>query len=155
MKRQIVKGLAMLMAIVGLALATAVAANGQGKNLRAQVPFDFIVGEKTMRCGDYSVGIVDKAGAALAIRNQDGGGIVQLSHAAMRLNRDNHAKLVFRRYGNTYFLAQVWMNGNSEIRELAKTKQERAIERELKTIAPDRGETKRIYEVVTVVATFR
>src|SRR5205085_4549463 len=134
---------------------TAVAANGQGKYLRAQVPFDFIVGEKTMRCGDYSVGSVDKAGEMLAIRNQTGGGILQLSHAAMRPNRDNHAKLVFRRYGNTYFLAQVWMSGDSEGRELAKTKQERAIERELKTIARYRGETRRIYEVVTVVATLR
>ena len=33
-------------------------------------------------------------------------------------------KLVFRQYGNRYFLRQVWMGGNSEGIELPKTRRE-------------------------------
>ena len=50
MKRQIAKGLAMLMVTLALAAASAVVANGQSKQkLIAQVPFDFVVAEKTLR----------------------------------------------------------------------------------------------------------
>ena len=40
-------------------------------------------------------------------------------------------KLVFHKYGNQYFLAQVWIPGYKAL-ELAKSKSERAIERETK-----------------------
>jgi hypothetical protein len=33
--------------------------------------------------------------------------------------------LTFRRYGNTYFLAQVWVSGSAEGREMIKSKAER------------------------------
>jgi hypothetical protein len=37
------------------------------------------------------------------------------------------SKLVFHRYGNQYFLAQIWTAGNDRGRELPKTEQEREI----------------------------
>jgi hypothetical protein len=65
------------------------------------------------------------------------------------------ARLVFHRYGNTYFLSQVWMAGSSVGRELRKMRQERAIERELIAIAPKSDLNKPVYEVVEIVATVR
>lgn len=158
MKRQVAKGLTMLMLVVGLALATASVANGQsGRQLKAQVPFDFIVGERTLRSGQYEVNDASSAGEVLAIRDASG------KTQAMRLSspvvangkQDMNAKLVFHRYGNTYFLSQVWLAGRSTGREFAKTKQERAIENELKKIATYHGDLGPVYEVVEVIASGR
>ncbi len=157
MKRQIAKGLTMLMLVVGLALASASVANGQsGKHVTAQVPFDFIVADKTLRSGQYQISDVNSAGDALAIRSAAG------KESVLRLTSETgpkagalDAKLVFHRYGNTYFLTQVWMAGSSTGRELPRTRQENAIARELKAIAAYRGETKPVYEIVEVIASTR
>ena len=155
MKRQVAKGLTMLMLVVGLALASAAVANGQsGRQVTAQIPFDFIVAERTLRSGQYQVFDASVAGDVLAIRDADG------KSQAMRLTspviangkQDMNAKLVFHRYGNTYFLSQVWLAGRGTGREFAKTKQERAIEHELKKIATYHGDRNSVYAVVEVIA---
>ena len=153
MKRQIAKGLTMLMLVVGLALASASVASGQsGKQVTAQVPFDFIVADKTLRSGQYQVSDANSAGDALAIRSVGGNeSVLRLtSEIGSKADRNSEAKLVFHRYGNTYFLAQVWMAGSNTGRELPRTRQERAIERELKAIAAYHGETKPVYEIVVI-----
>jgi len=152
MQRQILKGLTMLMVTLALAAASAVVANGQSKQkLIAQVPFDFVVAEKTLRSGEYHVRALNQAGDAIAIKSVDGDQVLRLSSPRQRSDRQMNAKLVFHRYGNTYFLSQIWMAGESTGRELAKTRGERAVERELKTIASN----KPAYEVVEVVALAR
>jgi hypothetical protein len=149
MKKQIAKGLAMLMVTLALAAASAVVANGQSSGrLRAHVPFDFVVADQTLRAGEYRVGAIDQLGDSIAIRNSAGDSVIRLSAARERNDRVKTAKLVFHRYGSTYFLSQVWMAGEATGRELTKSSQERAIERELKTIAS----TKVAYEVVEVAA---
>ena len=158
MAKQIVKGLAMLMVTLGLALASAAVANGQsGQRLIAQVPFDFIVAEKALRAGRYDVRYVNGAGDAVAISDTARGNeILRLTHEADTSGqREKNARLVFHRYGNTYFLSQVWMAGESSGRQLPRTGQERAIDRELTAIASSRGEAKPLYEVVEIIATVR
>src|SRR5437660_9315259 len=108
MAKQILKGTTMLMLIVGLALASAVVANGQSQpTLVAQVPFDFVVGEKTLRTGEYRVNQA-AAGEAIVVTNRDNGDqIFRLSYSAARTSdRELAAKLVFHHYNNTYFLSQ-------------------------------------------------
>jgi hypothetical protein len=154
MKRQIAKGLTMLMLVVGLAFASAAIANGQGNHLTAQIPFDFIVAEKTLSSGQYQVR--SETGSGVIVIRDAGGknSLMRLTNqASSRPGRDMGAKLVFHRYGNSYFLSQVWMNGSG--RELARSKQERAAERELKAIAAYHGDTKPVYEVVELIATPR
>lgn len=158
MKRQVAKGLTMLMLVIGLALASAAVANGQsGRQLTAQVPFDFIVADRTLRSGQYEVSNANSAGDVLAIRDADGKSqTMRLTSAVIRNDRqDMNAKLVFHRYGSTYFLSQVWVSGKSEGREFAKTGQERAIAQELKKIATYHGDLKPVYEVVEVIASVR
>jgi hypothetical protein len=153
MKRQIAKGLTMLMLVVGLAFAAASVANGQGRQLSAEIPFDFIVADKTMQSGQYQVSKQTTSGEVLAIRTADGKNAVNRLTSNAGEARDMRTRLVFHRYGSTYFLSQVWING--EGRQLPKTKQERAAERELKVIADYRGETKPVYEVVELIAKAR
>jgi hypothetical protein len=152
MKRQVAKGLAMLMVTLALAAASAVVANGQTRQgLVAQVPFDFVVGDQTLRASQYQVRALNDSGEPIVITNEDGQRAIQLSSSAQRRDKQLAAKLVFHRYGSTYFLSQIWMAGEATGRELPKTRQERGIERELKMIAAN-GHA---YEVVEVVALAR
>ena len=152
MARQILKGMMMLMMTLALAAASAVVANGQSKQkLIAQVPFDFVVAQKTLRAGEHHVRAVNQVGDAIAIKSTGGDQVLRLSSPKGRSSRQMAAKLVFHRYGNTYFLSQIWMAGESMGRELPKTREERALERELKVIASNQP----TFEVVEVIATAR
>jgi len=151
MKKQIAKGLAMLMVTLAVAAAAAVVANGQSsQRFRAQVPFDFVIGDKTLHAGKYRVGI-EQSNDAIAIVNNAGDGAIRLSSPTKRSDRVNTAKLVFHRYGSMYFLSEVWMADEQTGRELSLSKQERAIQRERKAMASNRP----VYEVVEVVAMAR
>ena len=153
MKTQFAKGLTMLTLVVGLALASAAVANGQsGRQVTARVPFDFIVADRTLSAGQCEVINATGAGEVLAIRDADGKSVMRLTSAITAADQQNtRAKLVFHRYGSTYFLSQVWLEGRSTGREFAKTKQERAVERELQKIATYHGESGPVYEVVEVI----
>jgi len=152
MKRQIAKVLAMLMVTLALAAASAVVANGQSKaGLVAHVPFEFMVADKMLGAGEYRVAAIDQYGDTIAILNKAGDGAIRLSAPRERKHGEKSAKLVFHRYGGTYFLSQVWMAGEATGRELTKSKQERAIERELRVASNGRT----TYEVVEVVAMAR
>ncbi len=156
MARQILKGLTMLMMIVGLALVTAAVANGQANNrVVAQIPFDFVARNMDCRAGKYDVEIINQAQDFLSIRSADNDTqVLSVTHESntARSEQALNAKLVFHRYGGTYFLSQVWMAGEKTGRELAKSRQERAIERELMKIASARGDNKPLYEVVEISA---
>ena len=150
MKRQIAKGLAMLLVTLALAAASAAVANGQSKSrLAADVPFEFVVADKTLGAGEYQA-VIDQSSNTIAIANAQGDHAIRLSMPKERKDREKSAKLVFHRYGSTYFLSQVWMAGEATGRELPKCKQERAIERELKVAANGRT-----FETVEVLASAR
>jgi hypothetical protein len=155
MARQLLKGLTMLMLILGLALATAVVANGQSNNRTiANVPFDFIAGSKECQSGKYDARVINGVDL-MAIRSADRDNqVLAFTHPSSGAldARALNAKLVFHRYGNTYFLSQVWMAGENTGRELSKSRRERAIARELGKIASVRGDQSPLYEVVEIVA---
>lgn len=161
MKKELLKGFTMLMLIVVIALATAVAsANAQSSNkVFADIPFEFSVGYKTLPTGEYSVQTVASSGNALVIRSADAKvSALRLSEATDRMKNKSHARLVFHRYGERYFLAEVWNGADTSGRQLLKSLEERAIERELASISStsETGKTgQTTYETVEVVATFR
>ena len=157
MAKQIVKGLTLLMSIVGLALVSAVAANGQTGKVSAQVPFDFTVANKDFRAGECHVRKINSAGNVLLIESADATArLVTLTNGTGPAKGEKmEARLVFHRYGNKYFLSQVWMGGEMTGRELQKSRQESAIARELRAIASNRASGKALYEVVEVIAMAR
>ena len=133
MRNQVVKGITMLTMILAIAFATAVvSAQAQSaKTVISNVPFEFIVADRTLPAGKYRVN--RSIGTALKIWTSDA--------AAIRLtneiepSKDRRARLVFHRYGNRYFLAEVWTGGGDPGRQLLKSRQERAIEREMSSLA--------------------
>ena len=117
-----------LMAVIGSTALTTKAQSTYG--VRANVPFDFIVGEKTLPAGKIVAREMNAANSgALAISNVDKGQhAIRIAHAGSSKETDR-GKLVFRKYGNRYYLAQVWIPGYNAL-ELNKSKSERAIERD-------------------------
>lgn len=114
-----------------LALLAASSAFGQEK-LRVDIPFEFHVADTVMPAGQYDV---DSSGRnirnllildcyacetqAAALTFPAGGGT----------SIPTEGRLVFNKYGETYFLSEVWTPGNAYGRALSESKTERELAR--------------------------
>jgi hypothetical protein len=112
-----------LLALTVLLLATA--AQAQTTNVKASIPFDFVVGDHAYSAGDYTVKSLSQGSAAIRIDNADESekGIT-LSIACSKAQPAVGTTLVFQRLGDNYFLSQVWTEGSSSGREFPKSKRE-------------------------------
>ncbi|MCA1556979.1 MAG: hypothetical protein LC731_00370 [Acidobacteria bacterium] len=134
MREQIFKAATLFVSIIALAFASAMAANAQNpRNLVVNIPFDFTVKGRTLPAGEY---IIRRASTAdktsLTMQRRDGkANAIVLTKPVENNEIQGQSKLVFSRYGEHYFLSQIWTSGDSEGRELFKTKQERSLEVEL------------------------
>jgi hypothetical protein len=99
--------------------------------LRAKVPFDFIVGEKTFSAGIIATrGVTTSEAGSVSIRNLNND--QQASRVGHRLTATdpaNQGKLVFHKYGDRYYLAEIWVPGYKAWK-VEKSKSERTVERE-------------------------
>lgn len=139
MKKQVASVLTKIGFLSVLALVTTVgSASGQSLALkmRANIPFDFIVANKKLPAGEYSIGRVgqDDGDSVLLIRSEDGRAHAIRSTIPVETNHVNDkGMLVFHRYGDQYFLFQVWPASATTGRVLSKSRGEREIERNLAT----------------------
>jgi hypothetical protein len=101
--------------------------------LIANIPFQFSVGNKTLPAGEYTVRQVNPASdhAVLQLRSKDGsaGAMIQMGSVIGRAQENG--KLIFRRYDNHYFFAQAWVDGENSGLQAARSRAERATEREM------------------------
>ena len=152
MKKELLKGFTMLALTVALALATAATSNAQTSNrIVADIPFEFTVGAQSLPSGQYAVRAANSQGNALIVQSNDAKSSAMELTNSIRPNKANtQARLVFHRYGERYFLAEVWSGSDSTGRQLMKSRQERAIERELASKLAQGS-----YETIEVLATLR
>jgi hypothetical protein len=156
MKRELLKSFTGLTVIAVLALATVVASAKPQSSIRvaADIPFEFSVGYKTMPAGEYSVQQL-ASGNGVLIQSRDGkNAAVRLSNTVETSKTQSHARLVFHRYGERYFLAEVWNGSDKTGRELLRSEEERNIQSELASNAKP-GEAAQTYEMVEVIAALR
>ena len=153
MKKHILKGVSILTLLVAVAFVTAVApANGQSQTLRANVPFEFNVGDKTLASGEYRVTRISHDAMTIAGPEDTA---IRLSIPIESNKVPDQGKLVFHRYGENYFLSEVWTAGDSTGRKLLKSKQERRIEEQLARTFSKSELAQSAYEVVEIVAMVR
>lgn len=158
MKKETLRAVTMLVSIIALAFVTAIASSAQarGKVIRADIPFDFVVGDKTLAAGKYSVSqITSNSDGGILVKSRTGSQrALRLSNALLVKAPREKTSLTFTRYGNTYFLSQVWLSGASEGREVIKSKKERAVGRELAGNSSQGNPAQDSRpEVVTIIAT--
>jgi hypothetical protein len=96
--------------VIGLAAAGNVPA--QSLSAQANIPFSFVVSGKTLPAGEYNVRRATSPDT-LSIRAVGGGegAFSTFAPTTEASARRGIARLVFHRYGNQYFLAQVWTSG--------------------------------------------
>ena len=136
MKKELVKGLAkigLLVIVTMIAVGTPAKAQSLENKLTADIPFDFTVADKKFEAGKYSVVRAQQTAgdAILRISSADGqASVTRITVPVIRLTYQNKATLIFHRYGDEYFLFQVWPAGANTGRTLPKSRGERAAERQ-------------------------
>jgi hypothetical protein len=129
MKRYLTLTIAIMM-LVSVVAITAEAQVFGSKQVRAKIPFAFNVGKTTLPAGEYTVTVLNPSSdrQVLQIRSKDRR-LSALIHTAETTSKDrdnaDKAKLVFNRYGDTYFFAQAQLAGDSTIWAALKTSAER------------------------------
>jgi len=128
MKRQAFSlvSLLSLLLVAGSAIAQTV-------HVRADIPFNFAVGNKTLPAGTYDFGTISIGDSkTLLLQSRDGNASMMLnSNAAETLEPANKTKLVFNRYRDQYFLSELWVAGANCGHRLPKTSREKERARDL------------------------
>ena len=111
-------------------LLMVVAADAQSLNanmMKAKVPFSFMVNQKEMPAGDYTVKLVGLGPRYLVISDERGNLTTALPNGVLASRVSKAAKLVFHRYGDRHYLSQVWGQGQDLGHELPQSKREKEI----------------------------
>ena len=135
MRKQVVKRLLMVGLLNVMAMVVMVGsaqAQSLATKIRINIPFDFSVGDNKLPAGHYSVGRAQSSGdAVLLISNLNHFEVAMpLTNATQSLKPKQAATLVFHRYGEQYYLYQVWPAGATIGRVIVKSRGEREIERQ-------------------------
>lgn len=118
-----------ILAVALLMLSGAAIAQTLGNSrLVTQVPFEFVIANKIMPAGEWSVQTANMDGRTLMIRNTDEGKSV---FAGSNLDDTKEAAssyaLVFKKYGDQYFLSAVRLEGSKTIYRLLESRAEAEI----------------------------
>ncbi len=118
--------LSMSSLLVMLAVVPALGGGHLDHKIQADIPFDFMVGDKTFPAGMYTFTQPPPTRGVLRIRSLDGPESVVVITRGVQERRTppDETKLVFTRYGDLYFLAQAWIVGEIEGREFLKSRTE-------------------------------
>ena len=136
MKRKVIKRL-MILSLVSIFTLCAVVASANAQlsvPIRAKIPFDFSLGDKKLAAGEYTFsrlsGIADNR--TMLVRSEDSSTrMFQSTLVAQVLTPKNESILVFHKYGDQYFLEQIWTSGEQEGTQLSESRSERTIRRQL------------------------
>lgn len=118
--------------LAAVAAATAYA-QLPGITIRTRIPFDFSIRGKILPAGDYEIRRVGDEPDVLAISSLDN------RHERAIFNTEpvearkisGRGEVEFHRYGDSYFLSEIFVGGEQTGRELRITRQERDMRREM------------------------
>jgi hypothetical protein len=117
-----------------LVLLTFASALGQSdRQTIIHIPFNFSVGEKAFPAGKYIIERNRKdSDTVWVIKRKDNVGKAMLLTRPVRANEtQQETRLVFRQYGDLYFLAEFWTAGDQTGREIQVSDREKALDKAL------------------------
>ena len=134
MRKQVFTGVAMFGLLLTLAVASV---HAQSRTrIEATIPFDFTIGNTNLQAGKYSVKFTSRN--ALLLRSEDGKqSAIILAPRAVGGDVNKPERMVFHRYGDRYFLAQIWMLRGDSGRELDPSSAERRLAKEQRAAKGD------------------
>ena len=122
------KNYAVIAVVACIAFVSLAAVPGHGQaSTKADVPFDFCVGRGVLPAGEYSIGRIGWSDQSMALSS--GVRWVEIMTPLTTESRTDFEtpKLVFHRYGNEYFLAEIWTSNDNAVRKLAGHPRERQL----------------------------
>jgi hypothetical protein len=135
MKSTVAKGFAkfgLLAVMTIIAVGASAKAQSLEYRLTANIPFDFSVANKKLPAGKYWIGRAQQSNGDMVvqIRSTDGqANIARLTIPVVTNTPMSKGSLVFHRYGEEYFLSEIWPAGGLTGRELPKSRAERELMR--------------------------
>lgn len=114
------------MAVMAFVLGVgSVSASAQGQVLKADIPFEFMVGKTKLPAGEYTVTLPQTGGAAtVSLRGtEDDTFALALTNWVNAKKADIKDGLTFVRSGDRYFLYQIHVPGREIGQELVRSKQ--------------------------------
>ena len=126
MKRYFGFTIAIMMFVAALATAAQAQSNGSPL-MRARIPFTFNVGSRELPAGEYNISVLNPSSdrRVLQIRSTDGRVSAMVNTVDLNAKAAEQSKVVFRRYGETYFFAQAQVSGESTSLSALKSSAER------------------------------
>jgi hypothetical protein len=97
---------------IGSFASTASAVAQSGPTIIVNIPFDFQTDHQKMSAGLYR--ITHESSGMLLLRGPNEAAGMVLTHPAFLAEAPSKGYVAFQRYGNTYFLEQVWTAENSD-----------------------------------------
>jgi len=98
------------------------------ETMLVSVPFAFVAGSVTLPAGDYCIRKWGRNSDVLQITDSSRRGIAMVvTHSAQGKEVQTESKLVFNRYGERYFLSQVWTAGAIRGKQLYKSSREKEV----------------------------
>lgn len=123
-----------LVAGIFLALMTAASTPAQmpGTAMRAMIPFQFTVMGKTLPAGNYEIRRISDEPEGLIIRNVNDNHdrVMFETESVQTMKAPKRSEIVFHRYGDSYFLSEVFTAGEQTGRELLASRAERRLKYE-------------------------
>ena len=157
MKTKLYKQMAKAGVLCAVVLATAfvsVQAQSLAYRIHVNIPFDFSVADTKLPAGKYSIGRALQNSDDTVLSILDGRSHTKetrVSIPVQSFDAKDQPTLIFHRYGNDYFLYQVWAAGETTGRQFSKSSAEREIENRLATNASSGKVASKItVETVTV-----
>ena len=137
MKRQTYTMIALLVLTASMAVAAQAQTSGRPE-LRANIPFQFHVGDKSMPAGQYTVQQINPASdhCALQLRSKDGRSVAMIQMNNVIGKADERARLVFNRYADEYYFSQAWTSSEAIGWQAPRSKGERAARLQLAQVTP-------------------
>ena len=144
----------MLVLISIAALAASANAQTLGNGLRANVPFDFTVAGKKFAAGHYSITRASQTDGDLVLKLSsldEHASVFPITSRLETLTSRDQSVLIFHRYGDEYFLDQVWVAGATTGRAFIKSRKEKQLEQEQQRVG---ATDKKAPMVETVILTY-
>jgi hypothetical protein len=131
MKKQALRNLTMLSLLLILT-SISVAAQSE-RSGPTKIPFSFVAGGKTLPAGEYTVGPNRKDyDKVWLVQSRDGQVSVLFTTTSTRASETQEkTRIVFHKYGDQYFLSQIWTAGGNSGREVLMPRQERELAKKI------------------------
>ena len=147
MKKQTFRIITMLSFLLVLAAVSVNAQRLSDNSIAINIPFDFAVGQTKLPAGNYTLSRIALPSSydRIVIQTADGRGDTRTVMTGPNRTSEvqKQSSLVFNRYGDQYFLSQVWMAGSDTGHDLFQSRNERNLAKESK-LARSKSESQKV-----------